>query len=344
MYKLGNPNSSILNVLYPGHWQVQREVLQREITSPGAIHHFESIGIASAAYGFRKLNAVYSSHDIAADRYLKVVEMRRVIGRRLDERTKALKAKRLWQAERAVAQSCKLVLAIAQHELEVYRTRWGFPHLHLLPMSWPDEEQLPRKRGWGEGGKLRLLHIGSTDAFIGFYSLKFILGDVFPLLPPAVIERIELLVVGKNQDTPYSKSIQSLAAPYPQVRFLGFVDDIRSLYSMVDLQVVGAQLATGLRTRILESFVFGVPVLSTDIAALGLVGLAEGKNILMAKDAAGFAAHIQRILESPSILLQLAANARETYDQYYSRSVQSQTLAVLLDMFLTEEPPHAARR
>ena len=117
---------------------------------------------------------------------------------------------------------------------------------------------------------------------IPFSSLKFILSDLFTILPNEILNRIELFIAGNDTDKPYSNNIKSLAKEYKNVHILGYVEDLRPLFSECDLQIVGSQFSTGIRTRIIESFVRGLPVISTNVAAIGMYGLEDRKNILLA--------------------------------------------------------------
>jgi len=175
------------------------------------------------------------------------------------------------------------------------------------------------------------LHLGSVSGFVGYDSLKFILEGVFPLLRQDTLQKIVFNVVGVIDGSDYSAAIMELAKPFPQVRFLGFVEDIKDCYAESDLQLVGGLRATGLRTRIVESFVYGVPVLSTTESAKGVIGLANGVNIFLADDARRFAAVLESIVENPEVLYWVSIEARRTYSAYYSRDVSAETLADLLE-------------
>jgi glycosyltransferase involved in cell wall biosynthesis len=157
---------------------------------------------------------------------------------------------------------------------------------------------------------------------------------VFPLLAPATLDRIELLVVGEVRDNPRTKILLSLAAKFPQIKFLGFQEDILPFYASCDLQVVGSTAATGLRTRIIESMVYGVPVISTKIGAAGMNGLIEGQNILLAETPQEFAKQMENILTSSTILDQLAKGGTTLYRRLYSRPVVATKLAKLLAQHL----------
>ena len=164
--------------------------------------------------------------------------------------------------------------------------------------------------------------------------MKFILEDVFPRLPLRVLEHIDLIVAGDLTDGSYCREVRALASNFPQVHMLGYVNNLVPLFGQADLQLVGGITATGLRTRIIESFVRGLPVLSTAAAAEGVLGIADSENILLANNAQTFAVTLISLLENPQHLAQIARNARKTYEQYHSRHITNARLRELLRDFL----------
>jgi glycosyltransferase involved in cell wall biosynthesis len=114
------------------------------------------------------------------------------------------------------------------------------------------------------------------------------------------------------------------------VRFSGFVEDIRSAYRRNDLQVIASTQATGLRTRLIESWAFGMPVLATTVGASGVEHLAPGRNILIADDPRDYARNIKELLHHPERLDEIAVAARQTYEAYYSRRAVAAVLQKLL--------------
>lgn len=335
-YKIGFPFADVLQVLYNDRHSLLDLIHQQEKRAPGAIHHFENLSTANVAISLKDqgLNLVWSCHDWESDRNRKVSSMREEIGHRKPIIEKIRRRHFARQVEKQTSRACKLVLMIADHETRIFRDQLGIKNAEWFPMSWPQETLVSRSRAWVEGGTLRLLHVGSPDAMVGYYSLKFILGEVFPRLPADCLEKIELLVAGRMQDTEYSRVIRRLAQPYPQVKFLGYVDEIESLYAGADVHLVGNPVATGLRTRIIESFVCGIPVVSTPEAAEGIVGLEPGNNIILERSPEAFARQIIRLLQEPAILPGLAQQGRALYDRYYARAVAAHILRRLLEQYI----------
>ena len=118
------------------------------------------------------------------------------------------------------------------------------------------------------------------------------------------------------------------------VHFSGFVQDIHDAYRRNDLQVVASTQATGVRTRIIESWALGMPVLCTTTGAGGVNHLAPGTNILIADDPSEFARHLKELVHAPERLDALAAAARQTYEEKYGRRAVAAALRELLDAHL----------
>ena len=333
-FTLGFPRSLVLDILFPVRTAVIHDLNERLQRDPHGIYHFEYIDMASAVVDNPYVNSIWSCHDIFSQRIPMLWGMRKtpaIIG---SDRYHRLRLDRLRKSEDWVAKSQKLILNIAIHGNWEFCVNRHYEQAEFFPMSWIEPGTLALSREWLQGGRLHLLHLGSIDGFIGYDSLSFILGKVFPLLPDSQLNRIELLVAGKIGDSHYSREIMKLKEKFPQVKLLGYVENIQELYEHADLQLVGATRATGLRTRIIESFVYGVPVLSTYEGAKGVAHVTPGKDILIADDAPSFAAAIVEMLEYPQKLSGLAVNAQYTYQQNYSREVARESLKELLERYL----------
>ncbi|MBN1449912.1 MAG: glycosyltransferase family 4 protein [Anaerolineales bacterium] len=336
-YCLGRPLDLALNHYFKIRRFVRREIRHREVVTPGALHHFEYLRTLSAAINYPKLNAIGDFPDFESKFLREQARMRQEIGQSFGG---LAGLKYMERAERMAVDQSRLILAIAKHENEMLRQEWGCTHAEFLPTSWADETPLQRTRAWGEGGILRLIHVGRIDSLASFRSLPFILQEVFPRLGEDVLSRLELIVIGEIPETKRSRVILEAAQPYPQVHFLGYQKDLRLFYAAADLQIVGSIAATGLRTRIIESFVYGVPVLSTIPGAEGVEGMIPGKNILLAENAEAFAQHLRDLVASPERLKDLAEGGQLTYRFHYSRSVVADKLATFLERHVFSRGPH----
>lgn len=330
---LGFPFSNALDAEFPTRPRVRAEVLRRHRSWPSALHHFEFLVTASACLGVSGIRTIWSFNDIESS-YLRESQLfladneHRLLSRH-DKRRVRLYEK----AERRVAENSSLVLCISATEREILRRDWSCSRAEVLPICAPREEAPERRRRWGQDGTIMMLHFGALDSLPGYSSLHFLLNDVFPLLSSRVLESLELLVIGDDRKSALALKVHELASRYTQVRFLGFVDAVEPYYAIGDVQLVGSLKATGVRTRIVESFALRVPVLSTVQGAEGLEGLVPGQNILVAADARSFADRIQAIVADPERLQLVSEAARLTYDSLYSRQRIAARLSGLLEEY-----------
>jgi glycosyltransferase involved in cell wall biosynthesis len=328
MFRAGIPTRAAVSYYREQHHLAYREVQKRIKQEPGALFHLEGEFIASVLPWLpRGTRTIWSLHDLpstvltATTRIACEAQSRNPT---VSERRELRFARRL---ERSMAKYASLILCIADYDCIRLR-EWGCRAVEYFPLSMPDEVETDPSREWAPNGRLRLLHLGSISHLPSYRSLEFLFERVWPNLPPEVLDRISLDVVGTvNRDNGRAQKILSLADRFTNVTFHGYVPDIAPYYGNADLQIVASTDATGLRTRTIESFAYGLPVLSTAIGARGIAGLKAGEHLLIANDADEFVEQLSGILNSPESLHNLSMRALDFYRQNQSRSVVASTLA-----------------
>lgn len=329
MFRLGMPYRPAVEYYFELHRIVSREAEIRRRQAPAAVYHFEGESIANVLPWLpRTMRAIWSLHDLPST----VSAATTKIACEAQGRTPTVAERRdlrfARRVERLMARRAPLVLCIAQHDCDRLREEWGCDSVEYLPMSIPGDGGGRRNGGWLTNGRLRLLHLGSVSHLPSFRSLEFLLEEVFPRLPPQMLERLSMDVVGKlDRENQRAKKILTLARPYPNVSFRGFVDDVVPYYNNSDLQVVASTDASGLRTRTIESFAYGLPVLSTSVGARGIARLNAGEHLLIADDASQFAEKLSHLLKSPETLDRLSQNGRKFYGQNQSRAAVASALS-----------------
>jgi glycosyltransferase involved in cell wall biosynthesis len=332
-YRIGVPNRYAFQYYFPAHRALRTAATSLAAQFPDALHHFEGESFASVIPTLALRRAIWSLHDLPSMTISAVVRIACDVETRKPTPAERRELRFASRAERHIAERTPLILALSDFDRRRLHEEWGIQPIETLPMSIPDEAPAAVLRAsWCAAGKLTLLHLGRTAHLPTFRSLEFLLTKVFPLLPEEALAQVRLLIAGSHTgEDPRSTRVREWAARFPnQVSLLGFVDDLRPLYSQADLQVVGSTEASGLRTRILESFAFGLPVASTTIASRGILGLRPGENILIADTPESFAQTLVSCLSKPDQLATVAARARQTYDQVFSRGVVARSLATFL--------------
>jgi glycosyltransferase involved in cell wall biosynthesis len=338
-YLVRFPHRAACGFYYKGHAALRRAVQDRETKWPGAVHHFETLTAAHVATCVNVMNSVWSCHDIPSDFVEYEIAIDKDVERRPAHTWEVRKLAFLRKAERAAARKCSMVLCISLADVETMRARWGCENVELFPISMPDEVPAARTRPWLGGGTLEVLHLGQIHHVPTFRSLTFLFEQVLPRLSPATANRVRLNIVGPIIGGSRCARLLEMGARLPQVKFFGQVSDLRSVYGWNDLQIVAATEATGLRTRIVESFAFGLPVLSSSVAAQGIEGLRDGENIVLADSAEKFAAELEQLGRQAERLESLAKNGQKLYQERHGRKVVARHLERLLARYFGSKDP-----
>ena len=96
----------------------------------------------------------------------------------------------------------------------------------------------------------------------------------------------------------------------------GFVDAVRLPVTAAAVCVAPIRQGGGTRLKILEAMALGTPGVATSKGAEGL-DVTNGEHLLLADDAATFAARTVALLQNAALRAQLAANARRLVKQRY---------------------------
>jgi glycosyltransferase involved in cell wall biosynthesis len=332
MFRAGIPTQAAVGYYIEKHPVVYREIQKRINQSANALFHLEGELMASALPWLPKTaRTIWSLHDLpstvsaATSRIACEAQSRTPT---VSERRELRFARRF---ERKLARHASLILCIADYDCERLQQDWGCRAVEYLPLSIPAAPEINEGREWTPDGRLRLLHLGSISHLPSYRSLEFLFQEVWPKLPAELLDRISLDVVGTvNSENGRAQRILSLANRFTNVAFHGHVPDVGPYYRNSDLQIVASTDATGLRTRTIESFAYGLPVLSTAVGARGIAGINPGEHLIIANDTAEFVNQLSGILKSPERLHNLSMSGRDFYTKNQSRSVVALTLAKFL--------------
>ena len=334
MFRAGVMTQAAVSYYRENHLLTYREVQKRIKQEPGALFHLEGEQIASVLPWLPKTTrTIWSLHDLPST----VLEATTRIACEAQSRSPSVTELRelrfARRFERQMANHASLVLCVADYDCQRLN-EWGCRAVEYFPLSMPDEPEADGTRAWAPNGRLRLLHLGSISHLPSYRSLEFLFENVWPSLPPALLDRISLDVVGTvNSENERAQKILGLAERFKNVVFHGYVPDVVPYYSNADLQIVASTDATGLRTRTIESFAFGLPVLSTEIGARGIAGVKPGEDLLIANDAEDFVKQLSGLLNSPERLHTLSISAKDFYRENQSRTVVASTLARYLKKY-----------
>lgn len=166
-----------------------------------------------------------------------------------------------------------------------------------------------------------LIFAGSLRYRPNYDAMRWFITAVWPAVTRAR-PAARLMITGAHDELP-------LPAAGNVVR-TGFVDDVRPLIASAWLSIAPIFAGGGTRLKILESLASGTPVVATSKGAEGLDVL-PGEHLLIADDAAAFAAHVVALLSDPTLRARLSRAARALVETHYDWRILGPQFATLVE-------------
>ena len=115
------------------------------------------------------------------------------------------------------------------------------------------------------GERRKILFLGNLRTKHNADSLRNIVESIFPLIRNRI--DVDLIVAGA-----YDKEDDGIADiyRYPDVKFLGFVENLDSIASDIDCALLPIAYGTGVKTKILECMAYGLPIVTNLKGAEGI--------------------------------------------------------------------------
>jgi len=113
---------------------------------------------------------------------------------------------------------------------------------------------------------------------------------------------------------------------------VGFVSDVVSRIDGAALMVVPLRGGTGIKVKMVEGMFAGLPIVATSIAAEG-IGVAHGREVMIADDPEAFARCVIELLKQPGRRKEMAERARLFAQERYGSESARRTL---LDFYADE--------
>ena len=118
------------------------------------------------------------------------------------------------------------------------------------------------------------------------------------------------------------------------ITFAGYVDDLQ--VAMEDaIMITPLRIGSGIRSKLLDAFVYGVPVISTTVGCEGLGAIAN-EELLIADNAADFFRAIEQLLMDKMLVQKLRVNANQFVRENYSHDKVGERRMALYNRLVSE--------
>jgi glycosyltransferase involved in cell wall biosynthesis len=155
---------------------------------------------------------------------------------------------------------------------------------------------------------------------------------------PRLLERLpeaQVRLVGRHDG-----ALDDLAGPH--VTVTGPVPSVAGELRRATAVVVPMRFGGGTRLKVLEAFASGVPVVSTTLGAEGL-GVADGRELLLADDAATLAAACIDVVQRPTETAARVVRAQRLWAEGFSGAHAQAEIADIARRAAGLDPTHARR-
>jgi glycosyltransferase involved in cell wall biosynthesis len=230
----------------------------------------------------------------------------------------------LWLAERRAVRHARSTFVCSEIDARHARQLFGTASISVLPNS----VAIPPVAARPATGLVMLM--------VGIYSYgpnadgaEFFIEEILPLVRSR-IPGAEIWLAGSTPE--YIKAFKDRPEG---VRFLGFVDDIDSLYREARIIICPIRYGSGTRVKLVEAAAWGKAIVSTTLGAEGL-GMTHGQDVLLADSAEAFAAGCARLLQDDALSRRLAENARTLAQRTFDRQEIVRTLAIRFQQALPQ--------
>jgi len=182
------------------------------------------------------------------------------------------------------------------------------PEFCLLPNVMPELPPPPWERS-----EPAILFYGSLDSTANRDGARWLLEEIYPLLRDDLAAAgAKIRIAGKNPPPELKEAAARM--PPERVELLGPVNSIEETIAASRFVLLPLRIASGTRTRILETAALKRAAVCTPLAA---EGLAVEQAVLLGETAEQLAAHASRLLREPALARDLGerlyARCRELY-------------------------------
>ena len=201
------------------------------------------------------------------------------------------------------------VLAVSRKEAELINDLLGKP----LAYDIPDSEDIdPSPVAFAE--RKGMLFVGNFRHPPNVQAVEYLCQEILPKVPPATLEKHPVYIVGNEPN----ETVLRCCKNSRNVRLAGWVPSVVPYLQNVRLSLIPVLYGAGTKRKLMQSLMAGTPCVSTQIGIEGFE-LQHNQHVLVANDAAAFAASIVRLIGDEELWRRIAQEGRAFITTVHSR-------------------------
>ena len=216
----------------------------------------------------------------------------------------------------------RLLALFSEEQARVLATKFTVAPICVAPEQTPPVTHRP-------AAAPTILHLGTMFWPPNVTGVLWFVREALPLIHRQRPEA-RFVIVGKNPPP----EVRSLAAD-PRIEVTGYVADPLPYLAAADAFVVPLHAAAGMRVKIVDAWLWGLPIVATPIGAEG-IEVRDGENILIAEGADAFAAAVISVLTDPALNARLRTAGRAWVEEKYAWQPVYRRVDAIYDRLLTQ--------
>jgi glycosyltransferase involved in cell wall biosynthesis len=230
----------------------------------------------------------------------------------------AVNAAEMEVVELTAARAADITVAISGIEKESMLERLPRAVIEVLPNVF----QIPPGSPPGSSGRRNVFFVGgfwhrpNSDAVIWFVE------SIWPRIRAGAPD-VRFVIAGSNP----GPEVLALAK-VPGVEVMGWVADLAPLFDAARVFVAPLRYGAGVKGKVGQSLVHGLPVVATSVGAEGMQ-LVDGVHLLIADDPERFADQVLRLLVDDELWNRLQREARDYVERSFSVEALREKVAAL---------------
>lgn len=167
---------------------------------------------------------------------------------------------------------------------------------------------------------INIMFWGAMNRMENEDAVMYFINEIWPNVNK---ENVKFYIVGSNP------SVEVKKLESENIVVTGFVEDPKEVFEKMDISIVPLRLGAGVKIKVLESLAAGLPVLTTDVGAEGIM-VENRRDILIENNPKEFAESLNKLIVDKEKRYIISSNGKRVIQKHYFKGYNSEVLKSIL--------------